>query len=258
MNWQLILLGCGITAFATSLGAFPALVLTHLTSWTRNILMGFSAGIMLAASCFSLIIPALDLSTKAWGNAFAGSFFTGLMILSGALFLIFCNRVIPHEHFITGPEGGATQSQLRRIWLFVLAITIHNFPEGLAVGSGTGSHSLNLALPILVGVGLQDIPEGFVVAAALLSVGYSRMQSIVTAVITGLVEALAAVIGYVATAFIDPLLPWLLAFAGGAMLFVVVEEMIPEIQLKKISAEASGGLLFGFVLMMILDVALST
>lgn len=257
MNWQLIFLGSAVTAFSTSLGALPALGLRSLSSHTNNIMMGFSAGVMLSASAFSLIAPALQLSETQLGGKSTGAIFVGLTILLGAFFLYICNRLIPHEHFVSGREGGATSLQLKRIWLFVLAVALHNFPEGLAVGSSVGSQSFSLAMPIMIGIGLQDFPEGFVVAAALMSVGYSRRESIFVAVITGVVEAIAALFGFLATSFFSPLLPWLLAFAGGAMIYVVVEEMIPEIQSKKISSEVSAGLLLGFVLMMVLDITLS-
>lgn len=257
MNWTLVFLGSGVTLAATSLGALPALLMKHLPDRANNVMMGFSAGVMLSASSFSLIIPSLDLASEQTGSKIFGASLVAILILLGALFLFLCDKYIPHEHFITGREGGHSSVQLKRIWLFVLAITLHNFPEGLAVGSGVGSQSLSLALPIVAGIGLQDLPEGFVVAVALMSVGYSRKESIFTAVITGVVEAIAALLGFVATTFFQPLLPWMLAFAGGAMLYVVVEEMIPEIQSKRIMSDASAGLLVGFVLMMVLDVALS-
>ncbi|OFZ73548.1 MAG: protein gufA, partial [Bdellovibrionales bacterium RIFOXYD1_FULL_44_7] len=220
-------------------------------------LMGFSAGIMLSASSFSLIVPALHLAAAQTQSQTIGAFLVGAMILLGAAFFLFCDRIIPHEHFITGREGGPPSIQLKRIWLFVLAIAIHNFPEGLAVGSSIGSQSLALALPVVAGIGLQDLPEGFVVAAALMSVGYSRKESLLAAIGTGVVEAIAALIGFMATTFFSVLLPSMLAFAGGAMLYVVVEEMIPEIQNKPTSRDSSTGLLCGFVMMMILEVVLS-
>lgn len=256
MDWQLIFVGSAVTAVATTLGAIPAMGMRKLSARTNNVLMGFCAGIMLSASSFSLIVPALDLGVKQTESRFGTSFAVAAMILFGAFFLSLCNRFVPHEHFHFGLEGGTSKLELKRIWLFVLAITLHNFPEGLAVGSGTGSQSFELALPIIAGIGLQDIPEGFVVAAALLSVGYSRRESLFVAVITGLVEAAGAVFGYLATSFFTILLPWTLAFAGGAMIYVVVEEMIPEIQGKRVSSDASGGLLVGFVTMMILDFSL--
>lgn len=257
MNWNLVILGSAVTLLATSLGAIPAFFLRYLSPRANNIFMGFSAGIMLAASSFSLINPALDLAAVQLGNKIISASCMGAMILSGALLLYLCDKLIPHEHFVSGREGGSSDIHLKRIWLFVLAITIHNFPEGLAVGSGLGSQSFTLALPIVFGIGLQDLPEGFVVAAALIGVGYSRKKSFYIAVITGVVESIAALFGFMATTIFNPLLPWLLAFAGGAMLYVVVDEVIPEIQSKRILSNASAGLLFGYVLMMILDVAFS-
>ncbi len=121
-------------------------------------------------------------------------FSAGVMILLGGVFLHLCNRCIPHEHFILGPEGDTSSFHLKRIWLFVLAITLLNFPEGLAVGTGVGSHSIELALPILFGIGLQDMPEGFVVAAALVSLGYTRAQGFYVALLTGVVAAAAALL----------------------------------------------------------------
>lgn len=258
MNWSLVFLGSGVTLFATSLGALPALGLRHLSSRAHNVLMGFSAGIMLAASSFSLINPALSLAADQIESKFLGALMVGLMILLGVLFLQVCDRFVPHEHFVTGREGGASSVQFKRIWLFVFAIALHNFPEGLAVGSGMGSQSLTLAIPIVAGIGLQDFPEGFVVALSLMSIGYTRMQSLGVAVLTGAVEAIAALIGFLATATVQPLLPWSLAFAGGAMVYVVIDEMIPEMQGKSSVREGSHGFMFGFVLMMILDVALAS
>ncbi len=257
MNWELIFLGSAVTVFSTGLGALPALGLSYISDRAKNVLMGFSAGVMLAASSFSLIIPALELGAKEAESKGFGALWTALFILFGALFLYLCNRWIPHEHFVSGREGGFSSLQLKRIWLFVIAITLHNFPEGLAVGSGVGSHDVAIALPILAGIGLQDFPEGFVVAVALMSVNYSKWESLIVAVVTGLVEAVAAILGFMATSFFQPLLPWMLAFSGGAMIYVVVEEVIPEVQQKSIASDASAGMMIGFVLMMFLDVVLS-
>lgn len=252
----LALLGSLVTFLSTSLGAIPALAARRVSEKTQDILMGFSAGIMLAASSFSLIIPALRLTAERSGKI-NGSLQVGGAMLVGALFLHLCNRFIPHEHFFTGREGGPTEVQFKRIWLFVLAITLHNFPEGLAVGTGVGSQSFELGLPILVGIGLQDLPEGFVVAMALLTVGYTGWQAISVAVITGVVEGLAALLGYWAVVEMNAILPWALALAGGAMLYVVSDEMIPESHHKEHAKYATAGLMVGFVLMMVLDSALS-
>lgn len=254
MSLQLVLLGCFVSAFATSLGALPALGVDRLSPKMNNILLSFSAGIMLAAAGFSLLLPSLDLATLQFGSTVQGAILTGCFLLVGGWFLLACNRRIPHEHFFKGREGGSS-SRVQRIWLFVVAIALHNFPEGLAVGGGVGSQSLEIALPIITGIGLQDIPEGFIVAAALVSVGYSKLTAFGVATATGLLEAFAALLGFAATSFFMPLLPALLAFSGGAMIYVVVEEMIPEMHHSREQAPSSQAFLLGFVVMMLLDVA---
>jgi zinc transporter, ZIP family len=252
----LALLGAFVTVLSTSLGAIPALAAARVSQKAQDTLMGFSAGVMLAASSFSLIIPAMNLLTGTLGKSSA-ALAVGFSVLAGAVFLHLCNRFIPHEHFFTGREGkGAEEASFRRIWLFVLAITLHNFPEGLAVGTGVGSQSMEIAAPILWGIGLQDLPEGFVVAMALLSVNYKPSQALGVAVITGLVEGLAALIGYAAVVQMQAILPWALGLAGGAMLYVVSDEMIPESHRKEHAKYATAGLMVGFVLMMILDSSL--
>ncbi len=256
MNLHFALVASAITAIATSLGALPVFFINRVSQRTQDALMGFSAGVMLAASSFSLIIPALRLFSEAYPNRMTSGLLVSLGILLGAAFLHLCNRYVPHEHFFKGREGSPSPLVLKRIWLFVFAITLHNFPEGLAVGSGAGSQNLAVALPILTGIALQDIPEGFVVAMALLSAKYSARLALGVAVLTGIIEALAALLGYFATVQIQPLLPWTLAFAGGAMLYVVSDEIIPESHTKENSQFATAGLMVGFVLMMFLDTAL--
>jgi len=253
---SLALAASAVTLLSTSVGALPALFARRISARAQDVLMGFSAGIMLAASCFSLLVPALRLASEApRPKAFSG-LAVAACVLAGGAFLHLCNRHVPHEHFVKGEEGGASAVRLKRIWLFVFAITLHNFPEGLAVGAGTGSLDPKLAAPILVGIGLQDMPEGFVVAVALAGVGYTLRQSLFVAFVTGVVEALAALAGFAATSQAEGLLPWALAFAGGAMLYVISDEMIPESHRKDFAAEATAGLMVGFVLMMFLDTAL--
>lgn len=254
--WALAFIGAAVTAFSTTLGAVPAMIRPHLSARTQDILGGFSAGIMLAATAFSLIIPSLGMFREQTGsNIFAG-FLASFMVLMGGVFLHACNRFIPHEHFVKGREGGEAGMRLKRIWLFVFAIGLHNFPEGLAVGSGMGSMDLKIAFPILAGIALQDLPEGFVVAAALLSVSYSRREALMATVVTGLVEGAAALLGFFATVEIAGILPYALAFCGGSMLYVVSDEIIPESHRAGNGAAATAGLMGGFTLMMFLDVSL--
>lgn len=254
---ELAVLGSAVTLFSTSLGALPTLLTKRVSARAQDVLMGFSAGVMLAATCFSLLNPALRLAVERGGNKmFSGALVAGF-VLAGAAFLHACDRYIPHEHFIKGREGGPPSVRLKRIWLFVLAITLHNFPEGLAVGSGLGSLDAAVAMPILVGIALQDIPEGFVVALALTGVQYTRGQGLFVAFVTGVVEAAAALIGFAATLQAQSVLPWTLALSGGAMLYVISNEMIPESHRKEFAREATAGLMVGFVLMMFLDTSLS-
>ena len=255
--WVMGVIGALVTALSTSIGALPAMAKPNIRPRTQDILGGFSAGIMLAATAFSLIIPSLNMFREQSGSALASGFSASFMVLMGGVFLHICNRYIPHEHFVKGREGGESGMRLKRIWLFVFAIGLHNFPEGLAVGSGMGSLYLKIAFPILAGIALQDVPEGFVVAAALLSVSYSRREALMATVITGVVEAIAALIGFYATVQITGMLPWALAFCGGSMLYVVSDEIIPESHRSGNGTDATAGLMAGFVLMMFLDVSLS-
>ena len=253
---HLALLASGVTLFSTSLGALPMLAVRRISARAQDVLMGFSAGVMLAATCFSLLSPALRLALENSGGRVAAGLGVAGCVLAGGLFLHLCNRFVPHEHFIKGREGGPSSSHLKRIWLFVLAIALHNLPEGLAVGSGAGSLDAELAAPIMIGIALQDIPEGFVVAAALTGVEYTRRQGLFVAFVTGVVEAAAALVGFAATSQARGVLPWALALSGGAMLYVISDEMIPESHRKEFASEATAGLMAGFVLMMFLDTSL--
>lgn len=254
---ELAFLGSAVTLFSTSLGALPTLFSKRVSARTQDALMGFSAGVMLAATCFSLLNPALRLAVERNNNKMFSGAAVACFVLLGGVFLHACDRYIPHEHFIKGREGGPPSVRLKRIWLFVFAITLHNFPEGLAVGAGVGSLDAAVATPILVGIALQDIPEGFVVALALTGVQYTRWQGLFVAFITGVVEAVAALIGFAATSQAQSVLPWTLALSGGAMLYVISNEMIPESHRKEFAREATAGLMIGFVLMMFLDTSLS-
>ena len=240
-------------AVATALGAIPALFSRRLSARLHAAMLGFGGGVMLAASIFSLIVPALTLfetSAQSW----QGPLQVAAAILLGALLMLALERSVPHEHFIKGTEGHQALT-LKRSWLFVIAIILHNIPEGLAIGVAYASGDAVGASALATGISLQNVPEGFVVAMALLAVGYSRLVALSVGMLSGLVEPVMAVTG--AIVMTNPmLLPWGLAMAAGAMLFVISHEMIPESHRQGHEMAATNGLMLGFVLMLVLDTAL--
>ena len=240
----------------TAVGALPVLFLRSVKTGTEDMLLGFGAGVMLAASCFSLILPGMDAAVAQTGSKGIAAVIVALGITVGALFLTLCDRVLPHEHFIKGYEG-LDSKKVRGIWLFVIAITLHNFPEGLAVGVAFGSGDAVSGMAIATGIGLQNAPEGLVVAFALLALRYSRRNAWLIALATGLVEPIGGVIGAGVVSITQHGLPYAMGFAAGAMLFVVSHEIIPESHRKGHETRATLGVLFGFVVMMVLDTALS-
>lgn len=250
--WQ----GGLVAALATALGTLPVVFSQRLSERVQDTLFGFGAGVMLAACSFSLIIPGLaaakDNGAGAWG---AGGIIGGSILLGG-LALLVMERLLPHEHFIKGVEGGPSSRTLRRTWLFVFAIALHNLPEGLAIGVAYGGTSPVQAGTLTAGIAIQDVPEGLVVAVALFAAGYKRWLAVLLGMASGLVEPLGAVLGASVIGLSAGLLPWGLGFAAGAMLFVVSHEIIPESHRKGHEAWATGGLMIGFVLMMLLDTAL--
>lgn len=257
-NWAMqgALLGGMAAAGATALGTLPLLFSRTYSQRFIDTLMGFGAGVMLAASGFSLILPALGVAAEQgatpWGAASLVGF--GVLLGAGALFLI--DYLTPHEHFVKGVEGTRARA-MRRAWLFALAIMLHNFPEGLAIGVAfAGTDSIG-AQSLAAGISIQDLPEGMVVALALCAAGYSRWASAGIALLSGLIEPLAAVLGVMLLGLSSVLLPWGLAAAAGAMLFVISHEIIPESHRQGHEAWATGGLIVGFVVMMMLDTALS-
>lgn len=248
-----------VAAAATALGAVPALFSRTLPERAQDALLGFGAGVMLAACAFSLILPGIE-SARAnglfGGSEIAASSVIAAAILFGGGALMLIDRLLPHEHFIKGREGQASE-HLRRAWLFVFAIALHNLPEGLAIGVGyAGNDDIMRANALTLGIAIQDVPEGLVVAIALLAAGYSRSIAVLTAAASGLIEPAGAVLGAALTTWSQALLPWGLGFAAGAMLFVISHEIIPESHRKGHERFATTGLMLGFVLMMVLDTAL--
>ncbi|MBX9838619.1 ZIP family metal transporter [Silvanigrella sp.] len=253
---NIILIGTTVTFLASCLGALPIFFLKNISTKTRDILMGISAGVMLGAVCFSLINPAITLAEIKFTNKLTVASYIALFVFLGSFGISYLNKKIPHEHFLKGKEGGESKA-LKRIWLFILAITIHNFPEGLAVGVGLGSGEVKIALPIIIGIALQDIPEGLVVALSLKAYGYSNKYAINATLIAGLAESFGALLGCLATTISNSLLPAGLALSAGAMLYVICGEMIPELHRSGNESKATTGFIFGFILMLFLDVGLS-
>ncbi|GAB4562650.1 MAG: ZIP family metal transporter [Anaerolineae bacterium] len=230
------------TGLATGIGALPVLFTRNVSDQLLDGMLGFAAGVMLAATAFSLLVPALELG---------GIWVTMIGVIAGAVFLDAADRFIPHAHFVSGPEGPS--SALRRIWLLILAITLHNFPEGLAVGVGFGSGNIDAAIVLAIAIGLQNMPEGLAVALPLVRERYSRWRAVWYATLSGLVEPIAGLIGVLAVRYAQPFLPFGLAFAAGAMLFVVSDEIIPETHRRGYERVGTGGVILGFVVMMLLD-----
>jgi ZIP family zinc transporter len=221
---------------------FAVLFTRQFSERILDVMLGFAAGVMLAATAFSLLIPAIELG---------GIWIAVLGTVIGGLFLHLVDRFTPHLHFISGPEGPS--SNLRRIWLLIIAITIHNFPEGLAVGVSFGSGDMGAGTALATGIGLQNTPEGLAVALPLVREKYHRRKALWYATLTGLVEPLGGLLGVAIVSLARPLLPLGLAFAAGATLFVVCDEMIPESHRKGHERDATFGLMAGFVIMMVLD-----
>jgi ZIP family zinc transporter len=214
-------------------------------------LLGLGGGIMLAATSFSLILPGTE-ATIAAGNSPAGA---ALIMVLGGAFLWIAHNTFPHEHIFKGKEGPEV-ANLKRIWLFVIAITLHNFPEGLAVGVGFGGGEPAGALALAAGIGLQNIPEGLVVAIALRDLNYATFYALGVSTLTGLVEPLGGLLGVSIVTVAQWLLPWGMGFAAGAMLFVIVDDIIPDIDQKSFGQNGTLGVMAGFVIMMFLDIAL--
>lgn len=246
-------IGSFVAGLFTAVGALPVLFGKSIGERAQNTLLGFAAGVMLAATVFSLIIPGIGHGERLYGSAVFAVLLVSAGILAGGLAIALINRYAPHEHFVTGREG-IDGIHLRRLWLFVIAITLHNFPEGLAVGVSFAGHDVANGIALATGIGLQNIPEGLAVAVALKAAGYDNRRSVLVAAATGFVEPVGGMISAGAISIAAALLPMGLAFAAGAMLFVISNEIIPETNRKGSAGYATGGLMIGFVVMMQLDV----
>lgn len=249
------LLGGMVAAGATAAGSVPVLFARTIAQKMQDSMFGFGAGVMLAASAFSLVAPGIAAAESQGAGPWGAGLTVGAAILLGAAVLLLMDRLLPHEHFIKGREG-IEAHRLRRTWLFVFAITLHNLPEGLAIGVGYAGNDPVRGTALAMGIAIQDIPEGLVVAVALIAAGYKRAFAVALGMLSGLVEPVGAVLGAAVVGWSAALLPWGLGFAAGAMLFVISHEIIPESHRKGHEVYATCGLMLGFVLMMLLDTAL--
>lgn len=236
---------------ATVIGALIGFIFKNISHKFSDIVLSFAAGVMLAAAMLGLIIPSLEYGGKY------GILITVAGIFTGAVCLNLIDKLVPHLHKIVGVEPESHHNaNLNKVLLFVLAIAIHNLPEGIAAGVGFGSGDTTQALIIAGGIALQNIPEGMVIIAPMLAAGISPRKTFIFAMITGFVEVIGTLIGYFAVSISTAILLFALAFAGGTMLYVISDEMIPETHAHGSERGATYALLIGFCVMLVTDVLL--
>ena len=236
---------------ATVIGAVIGFLFKNLSHKFSDIVLSFAAGVMLSAAILGLILPAVDYGGK-WGLLI-----TVAGVFTGALFLNVVDKLVPHLHGLLGAETeNHHNANLDKVLLFVLAIAIHNLPEGIAAGVGFGAGDTSRALMIAGGIALQNIPEGMVIIGPMLASGVTKKKTFLCALATGFIEVVGTLIGYFAVSIASVILPFALAFAGGTMLYVVSDEMIPETHAHGSQRGATYALLFGFCLMLVSDVLL--
>lgn len=237
--------------FATVIGAIIGFCFRKISHKFSDIILSFAAGVMLAAAVLGLILPSVEYGGE-WGLIYAV-----VGIFSGALCLNLIDKLVPHLHKIVGPDiESHNNANLSKVLLFVTAIAIHNLPEGIAAGVGFGSGDTNQALLIAGGIALQNIPEGMVIIAPMLVAGVTPRKTFICALITGVIEVVGTLIGYFAVSVASAILPFALAFAGGTMLYVISDEMIPETHAHGEQCGATYALLVGFCVMLVSDVLL--
>ena len=233
---------------ATVIGALIGFCFKKIDEKWNDGILGFAAGIMLAAAILGLILPSMEQAGKS------GIWMTVAGVITGALFLNFADRLTPHLHHLTGvkEEEHKNNANLNKVMLFVLAIAIHNLPEGIAAGVGFGGGNTGEALTIAAGIALQNIPEGMVIIGPMIAAGMSQKRTFVAAMMTGVVEVLGTLLGYLAVSVSTAILPFALAFAGGTMLYVISDEMIPETH-HGCERGATYALLVGFCVMLVMS-----
>lgn len=250
---QMVLLTALGVGGATVIGSIIGFIFKKISHRFSDIVLSFAAGVMLAAAVLGLIVPSLE-----YGGRFA-IVITVAGIFVGAACLNLVDKLVPHIHKLAGidPENHSTNAKRDKVLLFVMAIAIHNLPEGIAAGVGFGSGNTNEALLIAGGIALQNIPEGMVIIGPMLSAGISPKRTFICAMATGLVEVVGTLLGYFAVSVASAILPFALAFAGGTMLYVISDEMIPETHAHGSQRGATYALLVGFCLMLVSDFLLA-
>jgi ZIP family zinc transporter len=252
---RLAMLG-GLAGFgATALGALAGVVLRRLSARAEDSLLGFAAGMMLAASSFSLILPGLAAAKEMTGSGALGALTVVGGMALGVLLMLGLDRFTPHEHDSSGPCGPGCE-RIGRVWLFVLAITLHNLPEGMAIGVSFAQGDMGVGLPLTGAIAIQDIPEGLAVVMALRAAGVKAWSAVLLAGASGLMEPLGSLFGAGIAGGLALAYPVGLGLAAGAMIFVVSHEVIPETHRNGHQTSATLGLMAGFAVMMFLDTAL--
>ncbi len=246
---QLVLLTALGVGGATVIGAIIGFIFKNISHKFSDIVLGFAAGVMLSAAVVGLILPSLE-----YDSSFS-IVITVAGIITGAICINLIDKLVPHLHNLAASKTGDTENseKLGKVLLFVLAIAIHNLPEGIAAGVGFGTGNVNGALTVALGIALQNIPEGMVIIAPMLAAGISKGKTLLIASLTGVIEIFGTLIGYFAVSISAVILPFALAFAGGTMLFVIGNEMIPETHAHGCEKSATYSLLIGFCLMLVMD-----
>ncbi len=235
---------------ATVIGSLLGFLFKNISQKFSNIVLAFAAGVMLAASVFGLILPSLDFA-ESWPVLT-----TVVGIFCGAVAMTLLDKVVPHLHKLAGVDSHSqvpASDSLGKVMLFVSAIAIHNFPEGVAAGVGFGSGNIAEALTIAGSIALQNVPEGMVIISPMLVAGVSKRRAFILALITGLIEVVGTFVGYFAITIASSILPFALSFAGGAMLYVIIHEMIPESHSDDEGRGVTYGFLVGFCLILAAD-----
>jgi ZIP family zinc transporter len=246
----------GLAGFATTaLGALPALALRSIPQKVEDSMLGLAAGMMLAASAFSLLLPGLEAGEALLDGKLPAALIVVLGMALGVLLMLGLDEFTPHEHEKNGPCGPGHE-RCGRVWLFIFAIALHNLPEGMAIGVSMSQADLSVGLPLTTAIALQDIPEGLAVALAMRSAGFSARQAVLVAALSGLLEPIGAFLGVGLSSGFALAYPIGLGLAAGAMIFVVSHEVIPETHRNGHQTPATLGLMTGFIIMMVLDTGL--